>query len=75
MRFSLAIIGVVIYYRDMKNDKMYLTKNEADAKGIPSTQEQIDRYNRAIEVMRNTRPDSPMYLDSLAEVRAIREAK
>lgn len=43
-----------------------------DAKGLPSVQEQIDRYNRAIEIMRNTRPDSPMYQDCLAEVRAIR---
>jgi hypothetical protein len=56
----------------MKNT-MYLTKAEADAKGLPSIQEQIDRYNRAIEIMRNTRPDSPMYQDCAAEVKQIRE--
>jgi hypothetical protein len=33
---------------------------------------QISRYERALEIMRNTRPDSPMYEDCLAEVRQIR---
>ena len=28
--------------------KMYLTQTEADAKGLPSVQEQIDRHNQAI---------------------------
>jgi hypothetical protein len=28
---------------------MYLTSAEAKAQGLPSVQEQIDRYNRAIE--------------------------
>jgi hypothetical protein len=32
----------------MENKKMYLTQAEADAKGLPSIQEQIDRHNRAI---------------------------
>ena len=27
---------------------MYLTQTEADAKGLPSVQEQIDRHNQAI---------------------------
>ncbi len=29
-------------------NKMYLTAAEAKAKGLPSVQEQIDRYNRAV---------------------------
>jgi hypothetical protein len=56
----------------MENNKMYLTTTEAKAKGLGTVQEQIDRYNRAIEIMRNTRPDSPMYQDCQAEVAAIR---
>jgi hypothetical protein len=56
----------------MESKKMYLTQAEADTKGLPSVQEQIDRYNRAIQIMRNTRPDSPMYQDCLAEVKQIR---
>ncbi len=28
--------------------KMYLTQAEADAKGLPSVQEQIDRHNAAV---------------------------
>lgn len=59
----------------MKNTKMYLTQSEADSMGLPSVQEQIDRYNRAIQIMRNTRPDSPMYQDCLAEVKEIRGEK
>ncbi len=38
-----------MYYRDMENNKMYLTETEAKAKNLPSAQEQIDRYNAALE--------------------------
>ena len=38
----------------MKN-KMYLTKAEAEAKGLLSNQEQIDRWNRAQEQIRAER--------------------
>lgn len=34
-----------MYYRDMKNTKMYLTEAEAKEARLPSTQQQIDRYN------------------------------
>jgi hypothetical protein len=34
----------------MKNNKMYLTQAEADAKGLPSVQEQIARHNAALTV-------------------------
>lgn len=37
-----------MYYRDMENNKMYLTTTEAKAKNLPSAQEQIDRYNAAL---------------------------
>lgn len=33
---------------DSKNSRMYLTQAEADKLGLPSNQEQIDRYNRAV---------------------------
>ncbi len=34
------------------NKKMYLTKAEADEKGLPSVQEQIDRHNAAVREAR-----------------------
>ena len=36
----------------MKNTKMYLTQAEADAKGLPSVQEQIERHNVAVKTSR-----------------------
>ena len=36
--------------------KMYLTQTEADAKGLPSVQEQIDRYNQAIRDLKGKGP-------------------
>jgi hypothetical protein len=36
----------------MENNKMYLTATEAKAKGLGSTQEQIDRYNAALPINR-----------------------
>jgi predicted metalloprotease with PDZ domain len=32
----------------MKNTKMYLTETEAKAAGLPSNQQQIDRYNAQV---------------------------
>ena len=33
--------------------KMYLTQTEADAKGLPSVQEQINRHNQAIRDLKH----------------------
>jgi hypothetical protein len=40
-----------IHYQDMES-KMYLTQAEADAKGLPTVQEQIDRYNAGVRAAR-----------------------
>ena len=44
----IARTWVVEQNRSMKNT-MYLTKADADAKGLPSVQEQIDRWNQAMD--------------------------
>lgn len=40
----------------MNNNKMYLTADEAKEQKLPSAQEQIYRYNRAVEESRAARP-------------------
>jgi hypothetical protein len=57
----------------MKNT-MYLTKAEADAKGLPSVQEQIDRYNKAVRIA-VYHPDCPACLRGRPHSQAEHEEK
>ena len=52
--------------------KMYLTQNEAKAKGLPSVQAQIDRYNSA--VVDSVKPFKVRASCGHVEVRKMRES-